>query len=355
MSDYVSAPQQGAARILQGLQWCRNGRYPDSLFQSRLNEGLNHLGHWRLKQLAAFGQWTNAIPASDAGASRTRWRAHVHTSPFAQYLVCVMVLAPTTNTNATSPGGQVSIEIAPLTFENGDYNYGASNGTPVDAPDTFGNGTTIVGTSGVPYEVSPDTDYAVTFTDRYRGRLVSATLFEWSLAPTVQNGYVQTGFAQGTPIYDRDRYEATLLARELWKHQAGSLWQWASDTDSASPTRVSGTGINILDDTSTTVSAATPGVTLDFTNRTTVSRASTGVPCVFAARGSVAAGTTGFVELKDSTGAVVATCSGFTTTEGWITTTCNLPASVAKYDVHFRSNGVTTLTVRAFSLYQYLA
>lgn len=355
MSDYVSAPQQGAVRRLQGLQWCRNGRYPDSLFQSRLSEQINHLGAWRLKQLCSFGHWTNTIPAADASASRARWRAYVHTSSFAQYLVCQMVIAPTTNTLATSPGGRVAIEIAALTFENGDYEYGAQAVHTDDTPDNLGYGTTFIGSGGVAYEVATDTDYKVSFSDRYNGRLVSATLYEMALVPTRQNGYLRTGYANGTPIYDEDRNEATRLATELWKRSAGPLWNWASNTDADSPTRVSGTGINILDNTNTTVSAATPGATIDLTNRTTVSRASTGVPCVFAAYGGVSAGTTGFVELKDSTGAVVATCSGFTTTEGWITTTVNLPASVAKYDVHFRSSGVVTLTVRAFSLYQYLA
>lgn len=115
---------------------------------------------------------------------------------------------------------------------------------------------------------------------------------------------------------------------------------------------------NFIDDTSTTVSANTPGKTLDMRNRTTLSRS--GVPVRFKvfATNSVA-GDTGVVKLVDENGAdvlVVAVTGGGSTnldTHGaWYATDGLLPATLAKYDVHYGGNISGTLVVKEFCLYE---
>jgi hypothetical protein len=59
----------------------------------------------------------------------------------------------------------------------------------------------------------------------------------------------------------------------------------------------------------------------------------------------------GQVLLKDNTGTTLATIT-VTATDGWDSTTVSLPATAAKYDIHFKGNGATATNLYAVSLYQ---
>jgi hypothetical protein len=48
----------------------------------------------------------------------------------------------------------------------------------------------------------------------------------------------------------------------------------------------------------------------------------------------------------------VATISGIKT-EGWYSTTANLPATLAKYDLHYEGDGTNTFSFYACSCYSY--
>jgi hypothetical protein len=116
--------------------------------------------------------------------------------------------------------------------------------------------------------------------------------------------------------------------------------------------------LNYHDDTSTTVSANTPGKTLDLRNRTTLSRS--GVPVrlkVFAT--SSVAGDTGVFKIVDENGAdmvVVAITGGgssnLDTHGAWYVADGELPATLAKYDPHYGGNTLGTLYVKDFCLYE---
>lgn len=116
---------------------------------------------------------------------------------------------------------------------------------------------------------------------------------------------------------------------------------------------------NLIDNTSTTVTANTPGMTVDLSEHTTHRLRATGVPvrlkvCV----SSTAGNDTGAVKLLDSTGTAVITClvnnpSATTDPVGdWYWADGYVPASLAKYDVHYGGNTSGTLTVFSASLYQ---
>lgn len=117
---------------------------------------------------------------------------------------------------------------------------------------------------------------------------------------------------------------------------------------------------NWIDDTSTTVNANTPGRTIDLRYRTTLSRQASGVPVrfkVFAT--NTAAGDTGAVLLLDSTGATMLAVSitgggssNLDTHGAWYVTDGYLPATLAKYDIHYGGNTAGTLYVKDFSLYE---
>jgi hypothetical protein len=106
---------------------------------------------------------------------------------------------------------------------------------------------------------------------------------------------------------------------------------------------------NYHDDSSTTVSADTPGRTLDL--RQWKTRARAGVPVKFWVKALTATpGDTGAVLLVDETGAAVLTVL-IDNGPGWYNTTGILPATRAKYDVHYGGNTVGILAIKDWSLY----
>lgn len=116
---------------------------------------------------------------------------------------------------------------------------------------------------------------------------------------------------------------------------------------------------NVVDDSSTTVSASTPGWTVDLTNHTTHRLRSVGVPVRFkVCVNSTVGGDTGAVKLVDSSGTTVLTClinnpaATSSTIGDWYWVDGYVPATLAKYDVHYGGNTLGTLTPLSASLYE---
>lgn len=116
---------------------------------------------------------------------------------------------------------------------------------------------------------------------------------------------------------------------------------------------------NVVDDSSTSVSSSTPGVTVQLTNHTTHRLRGVGVPVRFkVCVNTTAANDTGAVKLMDSTGTPVITvlCNNPAATTSsvgdWYWADGYLPASEAKYDVHYGGNTLGSLTVFSASCYE---
>lgn len=116
---------------------------------------------------------------------------------------------------------------------------------------------------------------------------------------------------------------------------------------------------NVVDDSSTSVSAATPGWTVDLRNHTTARLRSQGVPCRFkVCVNSTVGNDTGAIKLVDSTGSTVLTClinnpaATSSSIGDWYWVDGYVPATLAKYDVHYGGNTLGTLTPLSASLYE---
>jgi hypothetical protein len=115
---------------------------------------------------------------------------------------------------------------------------------------------------------------------------------------------------------------------------------------------------NLIDDTSEVVTPDTPGVTLDLRNRTTLGRPQIPVRLKVFATNTIA-GDTGVVVLLDSTGAAKVSVlitgggsSNLDTHGAWYVSDGFLPATLAKYDLHYGDNTLGNLYVKDWSLYE---
>ena len=109
---------------------------------------------------------------------------------------------------------------------------------------------------------------------------------------------------------------------------------------------------NIIDNSSTTVTANTPGVTVQLTYHTTLRLAAVGVPVRMRVLANSTTADTGSVKLLDSNGATVLTVLIDQSGERWYQVNGYIPASEAKYDLHYGGNTTGTLTVYAVSCYE---
>jgi hypothetical protein len=342
---------------VEPAQFARNGRYPDANLQAEIADLANRTALYRLKEIARFGAediYDNAVSYPSADTERVRWRFAFQASPYA---ACIIVNAWMTQTMASvtaDPYARVRIQTgAPATLGDAELHFGLTEATtgaeqlallssaqfsPVSAYVLDSNGDKAVPVAG--------TAYYGTISDFNRSRIVAISVYEGSLDTAAP---FQQGHAVQTPIFDKDRQDILVAARTMWKQQAAHLFNFSVPYDANVRTRSSATPANIHDNSSTVVSTATPGYTLDLRNRSTVRRVT--VPCVFKAYGSIPSGS-GTVVLKDSTGTIVATATINSATPGWFSTTCNLPATLAKYDLMYAGSGLQTVSVYAASLYQ---
>lgn len=341
---------------LRSNQYMRNGAYPSAYAQAYMQEEANHALWVRSKQV---GRWTcpiQSIPApNSAGSTVNRWRFATHAGSHASRFYARMIAARSYTDGADAePFVRLLIELDDGT-DVGTIDFHMSN--VQKSSDTPNEWSEFIGplrdTNGDIVELTPDTDYFGTFIDNDGGRLISATVYETSLAADTDNGYLPDGPVAGGPVFDEDRGDLITALRTAWKRNSATLFHWASNTDSSSITRTSATRANWLDQSLTTVTASSPGVSLQLANKGTVRRA--GVPAKLWVYGSVGAGGPAYVSMRDSNGVDFCEVEIGDPAAQWWESNIELltAADDTKLDVYIESDGTHTAEIFAVSLLQY--
>lgn len=334
---------------LQPFKFVRNGKYPDADMRNLMAGLGNHVSMFRMKEIASFGQTTSVIASPASVDERPRWRTRYEPSPYA---VCVLVKAWLAQSALEDAGAD---PYALVTLDNGtdtgtcELHYGAAaveDANPDHDAVLFG---AVFESPGVYLAPNPATQYKVTVSD-FQSRIIACSIFEGSIN---QVAPFSEGFAVSTPILDEHIRQLITGARNMWKQQGAPLFTWSVDDQSAPRTRTSATEINIIDNSSTGIAADKPGFTVDLRNRARVSTGTVGVR--FRVWAKTASGSAGVVKLYDSDGVVAATVDTISTTEQWYETTAELPATRAKYDIHYAGDGTNQVSVYAVNCVQYTA
>lgn len=335
---------------IEPFQFARNGKYPDALFQAEIAAAANRCAKYRMKQLANF--WSDTFPGTFGDGERVRWRFRFVASPYVSQILFKATLAQTTVEGAASrPRVRILIEEDDGTdVAQGEIEFGASTALG-SSPNLLGHlANWVKNTAGTTaWQPTANTEYQATISDFDNGRCIAASIYELplDLTPPFSEGY-----GVGGPIFDADRGDITAGARQMWKTQAAPLFHWTVDVAASPRTRTSATAANIIDTSVTTGGADKPGWTLDLRNK---SRTSTGtVPVKLWVYAGMSADE-GEVKLIDAAGSDVGGGSmSITGAAAWHSTTFSLPATLAKYDLHYASNGSDTISVYHASLIQHL-
>lgn len=362
----LPAPRTASPPIQRG-RYTRNGQAPDIALINAMNMQTNQGVCYRTKEVfrATPSQYMLYPLPSSAGASRVRWRFAFRTGKYTHALRAVVVMSPQDTNQGANAYGRLDLATstaATPVVETVNFYFGAAPGGT--AGGTYGWDSIKAVTMYL--DVDPDTDYYATFTDVNYCRMLSACVHELSSMTEHFSGYLPQNLAAGSDVLETYRRNLVTLQYNLWRRGGATVLNYTSDGDDAAApygtaplVTTSLTARNLIDDTSTAVSAATPGYTLDMTGKERLSQSSTGVPCVMKAFGVMGSGSNlGRVYLKDSSGTTVASILDvWNSTAGWQSTTFNLPASAAKYDLHYARAASTDVgnpfQLCAVSIYEY--
>jgi hypothetical protein len=340
---------RAATSPIEWRKFCLNGTAPSAQFQNLLHEATNNAVVHRTRQIFWGGSPTALL--SSAAASRARYRFAFRTSTYHNNLKVIVVTQPPESTYASS-ASYVRLKIFSDATETTvaatvDFHHGASPG---------GSASTVYGwnyakiTGGYVTGLTPNTDYYGTFYDENNARLQTATVIETQSMTEHIDGYLPTSLNQDSEVLSVYREKVATIQKELWKNSGSHVLNWTVDNGTSPITRTSTTAINIVDNSSTSVSASTPGYTIDMRNKTR--RSEDGVPCVMKAFGKMASGSNkGAVYLVDSAGNTVDVIFDlWGATPQWQSTSFTIPATLDKYDLRF-SRGSTADAGNPFSLY----
>lgn len=339
----VGVPLSPPERINE-MRWAKNGRIPQAALSNKLADAVNYLLLRRRKcYFSSHGDLSNLIHAGSGVVSRWSFRCHAG-SLSRRFRIAYMMARDNNGGGAQSYMQFTAVPVGGGATITRLIHFGATGPTaptPNDLLHEFSVGDVATD------DLVPDTTYECEISDVDYGRTVAVCVYDQAMAADTDNGYVPNSMAVGGPIYDEHRQRICELAVNAWDYQGAHIYNYVGEsTVFAAPT----TPVNIIDGTSTAVSAATPGFTADLRYKASLGQA--GVNVVFAAKGYSSSGSDGEVWLKDSTGAAVLKVLAIGTTPGWFTATGTLPATLAKYDVH-AYDPTGSLTITGVSLYEH--
>lgn len=341
VTSKADAPQ------IHGDRWARNGLAPDANTANALNEGVNQSVLYRSKSVFdAYGSLYNA--PSTSSTNEARWYFTFRTGPLHYSLYGVMGLLPAWDSSSTTiRNAAARVDI-----------YSNSSMTSLVKSETFTYGQfsgTIVGFDQIrPVKryisgLSSNTTYYAKISAVDNARIFGASIFELASMTEAYGGYIPQNLTTHSAILDKYREDQVTVMNDLWRYGGGKVFNWNAFLATSPRTTTPSTYVNLIDNTSTTVTSGTPGLVLDMRGKNRLSQA-TGVPCVLSALGDNAL-PNGTLAIKDSSGTVLASVS-FNSTFQWRTTTFNLPATVDKYDLVYKSNNTSPLSVYAVGCYE---
>lgn len=339
---------------IQADLFARPNKHPDAALINQLNRAGNVAGICRTKEvfraiarLESGNSIVGLVPSSFGAGDRARFRFAFRTGKYAHALGIIVGMVP-------QDSGMNQNSYCRLDISNG---AGAIVGTT-----TFVYGANPIGSTyairgwqyykqimGFIDGLDVDTEYYGVFTDVNFGRLHSACVFELSSFTENFNGYLPQNITNHSAILDVHRENLVTLQNNLLQKSAATLFSWTVE-DGTVPVSRAGTAVNVLDGSSTSNTASSPGWKMDLTNKDR--RAELGVPVVMKVCAKNTTGA-GVVSLVDSSGTTVLSISaGWTSSITWQSVSGYIPAGVDKFDLHVASSS-GTVSLYAVSLYQY--
>ena len=344
---------------IQHRRYALNGDIVYGALVKKIADALNWTALYSRKFVGMVSQNFANVAAGAAGTTSV-WRFYMHTGFGVRRLRFRVLMAPTTTAAAVDPymDVQVTESGGGTTTSTGFHFAGYSTSTTIVPSECSGGEIP-------PVTVTDNTTYEILVRAIDYARPLAICIFEEGAAriSAADEVGVDAQVGVGSPLLDDQHDDWATSAVYLWQKNAAQLISWnagkLTGPGPSNPSRAnSATYRNLIDSSSTTPSAATPGFRLDlqYRNRSTPGATVPVVMAVWAQR-TAGAGTVADnrVRLYDGTNEIVV--SGIGNTAQWYTTTGTMAASDnVKWDPQARTAvdaGGDTIEVSAIALYQH--
>ena len=332
-----------ASPPIQPDRYTRNGQQPSAQLINALNEAGNQSAMYRSKEVFAF-----ARSRFDALSTIRDWRFAFHTGSYTHTLLGIVHIDPPVSGSTVNSYITVTIysdTAEAVTVGSTDFVFGAIAAADVG----FNNAKLLL---GYIEGVAPDTAYYGKVSVTAGGLPMGISIVDLPSMTENAGGYLAENVTAYSSVLDVHRQNLVTVSNALWRRCGSRVLSWTVEDGAAPITTTSATATNIINNSSTTITSATPGFTIDMTGKARIGQTS-GVPCIMKAYGRMSAGTNGAVYIKDSAGNTVASiAAAWGTSASWQTSASfNLPASSAKYDLMY-STTAGTFSLHAISIYE---
>ncbi len=345
----------GAVAPIQLNRFFRNDQHPDAVAMNMMHASANASMMNRTREhFSTLGRTQGDLIISAAG-STPRFRFPIHTGPYSSQIAVVAQLKPPSSNQTQNTHGKLTIysdtqEATTVTSET--FIYGPNpTGTALASSYNYWKVVTkIIG------GLTPNTTYYAKYSNETYGRVHSICVCDLASATDNADGYLPENITQESLILDVHRERLAEYTVNLWKRGGSKVFTWCADDQTAPRTIAVATPTNVIDGTTTAISATSHGFTIDMRGKDRVSQSS-GIPVTlyaFIKNGGGGAGALGRVYLKSSAGTtVLQITNGLSTTSTWLTATGFLPATLDKYDLMFDNNSGGTVSLYAAGVYEH--
>jgi hypothetical protein len=332
---------------LSPKQYVQPKLVPGANYQQRMAREYATIAKFRQKMVACqYGQVVDIADSAGAGPT-ARLRFAGHTDPFASELRVRVGIAQANYTPPEFPTGhptdcRVAVEVVGSSSGTNTYYYsvGVSGGGALgDVPDQW-----VWPTLRCPVDPAEDIDVTISVEDECRLITASAWCHGNQSDTPYKLDFVTA--VRGGPILDLSREQIAGGLSGKWSRGGSALITW-NGADGAIKLAPSTTYTNAINLSSTTVTSATPGWTIDGTRRNTVAQAEVPVilRCYVSSDG-------GKVRLASSVGMLLE-LTGINSV-GWYEVAGTIPAASTKMDLQIaRVGAAISMGIYAASLYEY--
>jgi hypothetical protein len=348
MSKHIVLPH--VPPLIDNERFNMNGNVPSAPVMKRLAETFNYVSGKCKKQFFLKSQALFEVATPDP--AQVIFRGRFRTGHNTTAVRVVLGLAPTDYAFSTSPYVQLVVKDtvpATVTVTPDKWYLTASTTAAAEpVPDQ------IYYAHSICTGFAANTEYTFSY-EVYGVRVLFASMTECDkhYADDSVTAVCDPGeFVAEGPIYDSHIADLVEANNELWQHNGAHLISWCPNWyDDTWPALTATSYTNVINNSSTTVTAATPGWNLWTQYHNTVNRTTVPVKlCVLVERVS---GTGTFdYRLTDGTNTLGATgASG--AGEQWLTTTGTVPAQAGtKWDLHAKVSA-GSWRIKAVSLYEW--
>lgn len=341
---------QNIPPLINQRGFVRNGKAPDGAFIAGVARATNHIAAFRKKHIYAHARNLASLPAGQA-ADRVfgvgyNWNGY-NTNRL-EFVVGLMRVAASSLSNC-----RVKIVITRVSDSSTQtiyfYNLAFATGHANDTPEKIHwikKGVNVKANEAYHFEITEE-NYA---------RCVAANAFEVGKNPVDDSNtaiVTQTIGSSGNYILDGDQQQIIESHTNIWKRN-GQVIAWYSYDDTAYSVSTT-TYTNLIDRSSTTVAATSPGNTIDL--RYHALRNTTTVPARIAvlAQRTSGSGSTSDNRVRFTNGTDSIELTGIGNTKQWYTSDGTLPIGTAadKFDFQVRTASGDTVSFFACTVMSY--